>query len=294
MPSRVRSVGAVSVIMAVLLLPGCGGSGSGSGAGPRPSLSVSPTRSLPSPTRSPDRTSEPTEAPTDQTSATGTARPSPTAEPTTPKPSQSPTQAPTTTQPSPTPTQSSSQPAPVGTTSVAPTPDATPTGSAAGSASSAASDDTADDGVPGWVWWLVAALVVIGAVVAGILIARARRRSAWQARLAAAETEMAWLARELLPQLRDTGSLEGVAGGWRVALPRVTALDDELTVLESSAGNTDDAGAAASDRDVVRTTRATVDSLTAGGPHDTWALDLDDAIARIESTLAPTPPPPPS
>jgi len=175
---------------------------------------------------------------------------------------------------------------------VPPTPAATPTGSAAGSASSAAADETAgDDGVPAWVWWLVAALVLIGAVVAALLFARARRRRAWRARLAAGQTEMAWLARELLPQLRDTGSLEGVAGGWRVALPRVTALEDELTVLESSATHPDDAAEATAARDVVRTTRATVDSLTAGGSQDTWALDLDEAIARIEEALAPTPPP---
>ena len=124
-----------------------------------------------------------------------------------------------------------------------------------------------------------------------LLAVRAKRRRAWRESLESAESEVAWLAREHVPQLRDTGSLERVAGGWQVGLPRVTALEDRLTVLESSTENQDDAAAARGLRDAVRTAHARVDSLIGGGPHETWALDLDEVIARLESALAPTAPP---
>ena len=51
--------------------------------------------------------------------------------------------------------------------------------------------------------------------------------------LAEAEGELAWFARELLPELRQVGSREQVAGGWTVGQTRVAAAEDRLTVLES-------------------------------------------------------------
>ena len=152
----------------------------------------------------------------------------------------------------------------------------------------AADQATSDEGVPSWIWWLLAGLLVVGAVVV-VGVMRARRRSRWRERLEAAETEVAWLARELLPQLRDTGSLERVAGGWQVGLPRVTALEDELTVLESSTKKVEDAARARTLRDAVRSAHARVDSLVAGGGQDIWALDLDEVVALLESALAPGP-----
>ena len=121
-----------------------------------------------------------------------------------------------------------------------------------------------------------------------VAVVRARRRR-WRERLEAAETEVGWLARELLPQLRDTGSLERVAGGWQVGLPRVTALEDELTVLESSTKKVEDAARARTLRDAVRSAHARVDSLVAGGGQDIWALDLDEIVALLESALTPVP-----
>ena len=287
MAGHLRGAGAASLIVVVLLLPGCAGGGDGSGAGPRPSLSVSPTRTLSGPTRSPDRTSRPTETPTSETSATKTAEPSPTEAPTTSRPSRTPTDTPTTSQPSRTPTDTptSSPPAPGESTSVTPSPEASPS---TGESSPAADETSGDDGVPPWVWWLLAALVVAGSVVGVLLAVRAKRRRVWRESVESAEREVAWLAREHVPQLRDTGSLERVAGGWQVGLPRVTALEDQLTVLESSAANEADAARAHGLREAVRTAHARVDSLTAGAPQDTWALDLDEVIALLESALATT------
>ena len=282
MRRRVTGAGTASLIAVTLLLSGCAGGGDGSGAGPRPSLSVSPTRTLPSPTRSPDRTTEPT----DESSATRTAAPSPTEAPTTSQPTRTPTSAPTTSKP--TSTETSSEPAPVETTSVTPSPEVSPS---AGDSSPAADEASSDDGVPPWVWWLLAALVVVGGAVGALLAARARRRRRWRQDFDSARAEVAWLAREHVPQLRDSGSLERVAGGWQVGLPRVTALEDRLTVLESSTTNQVDAAAARGLRDAVRTAHTRVDSLTAGEPRATWALDLDEVIATLESALSPTAPP---
>ena len=151
------------------------------------------------------------------------------------------------------------------------------------------SQDSADDeGVPGWVWWLVAALLV-GSAVGIPLAMRARRRSAWRQELAADEAELAWFARELLPGLRQAGSREQVAGGWAVGQARVAAAEDRLTVLESTAP--DDAGRqrARSLRDAVRQARAHMGRLTGPEPPDTWALDLDEIIADLEVALRPSP-----
>ena len=53
---------------------------------------------------------------------------------------------------------------------------------------------------------MLAAIVVVVAVVVPLLL-RARRRRAWQDDLAAAEHEIAWLARLLIPELRRATAL---------------------------------------------------------------------------------------
>ena len=141
-------------------------------------------------------------------------------------------------------------------------------------------------------WWLLAALLV-GAVVAIPLLVRSRRRAAWRQQLSEAEGELGWLARELLPGLRRVASVEQVAGGWAVGAPRVTAVEDRLTVLESTAY--DDAGRdrARSLRDASRLARLRMEQLVGPGPHDTWALDLDAIMADLEAALGPPPAPRP-
>ena len=82
-------------------------------------------------------------------------------------------------------------------------------------------------------WWLLAAALVAAAVAIPLLLTR-RRRDAWRRELSEAEGELAWFARELLPELRRATSLEQVAGGWAVASNRVTAAEDRLTALETT------------------------------------------------------------
>ena len=172
------------------------------------------------------------------------------------------------------------------TTSAIPSAEASPSGEASAEGDQAASGE----GVPSWVWWLLAGCWwSVRSSRWGRSCVRGGAGGA--ERLVAAEAEVGWLARELLPQLRDTGSLERVAGGWQVGLPRVTALEDELTVLESSTKKVEDAARARTLRDAVRSAHARVDSLVAGGGQDIWALDLDEIVALLELARAPGPQP---
>jgi hypothetical protein len=248
MTARVAAGGLVCAVL-LGLVAGCASEGGDGEGRPTRSASFSPTREPPSPTRT--RTDEPNEEPTDRDTDRLTDRPSEEPQETEPE-AAGPTEAPTDSQ-----------------------------------TESAASDEgsTGDD-VPSWVWWLLAAVVVVAGALTWVFVARSRRQRDWQEQLQAAETEVAWLARELLPQLRDTGSLDRVAGGWQVALPRVASAEDRLTVLESTAKD-EAAGARARQlRDAVRDARTRMQGLTARGPQDMWALDLDEAIMRLESALA--------
>jgi hypothetical protein len=135
-------------------------------------------------------------------------------------------------------------------------------------------------------WVALAVLAVAAAVGTGLLV-RARRRRSWLARLHAATAEVEWFARELIPQLRGSGSADRVAGGWQVAVPRVAAAEDQLTVLESSSRNPEDAARARQLRDAVRSAREKMETLSGPGTHDEWALDLDDAAAPLVAVLGP-------
>ena len=133
------------------------------------------------------------------------------------------------------------------------------------------------------------AALLLGSAVAIPLVVRARRRSAWRQSLAEQEGEVAWLARDLLPELRRGGSVEQVAGGWAVGRTRVTAAEDRLTVLESTAPDDIGRERARSLRDAVRRADAGMAQLTGPGPHDEWALDLDAIIDDLEHALRPAP-----
>ena len=96
---------------------------------------------------------------------------------------------------------------------------------------------------------------------------------------------MAWFARELIPELRQAGSSDQVAGGWAVGSSRVSAVEDQLTALEVSAP--DDAGRtrALTLRDAVRASRAHMQELVAFGATDTLLQDLDAVAAELEAAL---------
>ena len=288
LPAGVARCVTRTLALAVVLLPiaSCGGEEGGGGARPTISSTRTPTATVPSPTRSLDRTESP-EAPTptrpEQPTEEPTQEPTRTEQPTQePRPTRSadPSRSPDSpaTEGSALPTEQESSP---GT----PTPTVSETGDAA---EGAADGDTGDEGVPAWVWWVLAALV-LGSAVAVPLVLRARRRSAWGRALVEGEGEVAWLARDLLPELRRSGSLDQVAGGWAVGRARVSAAEDRLTVLESTAPDDVARERARSLRDACRRADAAMVRLTGPGPHDEWALDLDAVVDDLEHALRPAP-----
>lgn len=252
---------AAMLAVATSLLVACGGGGAPSlpsGTLSRPDVAPpSPTATIPSPTRSPTQPPTPTET---------AGPPSPTRTLTQPE---TPTQTVTT----------SASPARTTTASAVTTP------TSSGTASSAAGS-TADttNGVAWW-WWLLAAVLIAGAVLVPLL-RRRRRRRAWQADLEAAEGDVAWFARVLIPELRQAASLEQVVGGWAVSSNRISMLDDRLTAIEATA--TDDAGStrARTLRDAVRASRNRLNVLIAAGDVDTLRRDLDTAAADLEMALS--------
>ena len=261
---------AAALLLVLLVVVACGGGEGGGGEGgdgPRPTISPTrtptatlPSPELPSPTRSPDESDRP-ELPSP------TRSPDRSDSPEEPLPEESSTEA----EPEPEPTAESASP----------------------DASEGVADAPAEDeGVPSWVWWLLA-LLVVGAAVGIPLVVRARRRGAWRQELASAESELTWFARVLLPELRQVGSLEQLAGGWAVGKTRVAAAEDRLTALESTAPDAPGRERARSLRDAVRLARGRLQQLTGPGPHDTWALDLDAIIADLEVVLGGAPATPP-
>ena len=270
-PRRAASHTSV-VLVVLLLLVSCGSGDGGEDARPTVSPTRTPTATLPSPelpsvTRSPTRTGSP-ERPTPTRSperTDGPQQPGPTRSPEAESP-----EGPLTEGGSALPTQD-----PAATETLV--PDST-------EAENEAPAPAEDEGVPPWVWWLLAALI-LGTAVAIPLIVRVRRRNAWRRDLAEAEGELAWFARELLPGLRQVGSREQLAGGWTVGQTRVAATEDRLTVLESTAPDDTGREHARLLRDASRQARSRMQQLTGPGPNDTWALDLDAIIADLEVML---------
>ena len=136
--------------------------------------------------------------------------------------------------------------------------------------------------------WVALALLALALAVGTWLLLRAHKRRAWLTSLQAEKNEISWFARDLVPQLRATGSLEGVAGGWQVAVPRVVAAENQLTVLESSAPSQEDASRARQLRDAVRLASNKMETLSGPGAHDEWALDLDEVETLLVAALGPT------
>jgi len=236
----------------------CGGDG-GDGATDRPSVTGSPTRTLPSPTRS---VSVPEQSES---------------EPPSPRPSRSPalSQGATRTEPNAT-TTSEPEPEP---TSAEASPSTSPAEEEGGGGSADESASTAT--------WVALVLLVVLVMLGTWLILRSRRRRAWSTRLQVAEAEVVWFARDLIPQLRASASAEQVAGGWRVARPRIASAEDQLTVLESSAPDEQETDRARLLRDAVRSATLRMDQLTGRGGRDVWARGLDDVSDLLELALGP-------
>ena len=263
-----------------LLVASCG---NGNPDRPAPSLTrtARPSPSLSLPTRSPDEPSStrpdasaaptggPTSSPAGPTQAPTT--PAPTRTPTTPTPTPTPTRTPTT----PTPT-------PSNTPTVVPSASESPAGTGAPSDGSAESGT----GVPPWAWWVLGLLAV--ALAVGIpLVVRSRRRAAWSAELATASEDVAWFSRVLLPQLQAAGSVEQLAGGWAVGLPRVAAVEDQLVALGATARTDPDRARAGRLRDAVRTARDGIDDVVAARGPEPFHQALGALASGLEEALAP-------
>jgi hypothetical protein len=142
-------------------------------------------------------------------------------------------------------------------------------------------------GVPGWLWWLLAAILIAVAVAIPFLLG-ARRRGAWTEKMAAASAEAAWFARVLIPQLQQQPSAEQVAGGWRVARDRVAAAEDSLTGLESTAPGETEAARARTLRDAVRGSKDRLDALVQSAEPSAASAELATAASAVEEALTST------
>ncbi|MGW7685035.1 hypothetical protein ACWGID_30115 [Kribbella sp. NPDC054772] len=143
-------------------------------------------------------------------------------------------------------------------------------------------------GAPTWLWWVLAAIVLVLAIGIPLLI-RSRRRSAWRDDLSAAEGEVTWFARTLIADLRRQPSPMAAAGAWNVESSRVVAVEDKLTALASKAPNDADGTRARTLRNAVRGARTDIQNLLTTATPATLPRDLDAVGARLEQALgAPT------
>ncbi len=282
-----------------ILLTACGGGGGVNlpTLSPSRTANVSPTASLPAVTQ--PTVTEPTvtlptpSLPTRTTSgiAEPTSLPPTTTTPPTPTPTErtetsSPTATPTETTRTPTETTSPASPAPTPTTSetsAVAQPSAPSTTVAVGSTAAES------EGVPAWVWWLLAAIVIALAITVPVLLRR-RRMDRWLEDFERARAEVAWLARELIPQLRQIGSRQLAGGGIEVSSARIIAAEDQLTALIASAPDDVTLERSRILRDALRDARTRLDAVASSGTDETLATDLDDVAGELEAALATTGP----
>jgi hypothetical protein len=132
----------------------------------------------------------------------------------------------------------------------------------------------------------VVAVLVVGGLIAFLLLRHRRARHSWEEQLSAALHDVGWFARDLIPQLRRTGSAAGVVAGWSVAAPRVAELEDELSRLVTTAPDEEHRTRAASVRDAVRDSRSKMVAL-AGEAGSDWEAGLDEVQAPLLAAIAP-------
>ncbi|TCC57721.1 hypothetical protein E0H73_30660 [Kribbella pittospori] len=289
--SSVRVMRVVVLAVAALLLGSCGDGGTVGSPTVAPSRSPGErpevTGTVPSPTRSPARAETAAPSPEETETTRTPARPettAPSSEDTQPDPTRTVTRT-ETDAPPPAPTQTETRTETITPTQSEPASPTSPPTSPAIAPTSAEASDT-----PSWLWWLLIAFLVALAVAIPLLV-RSRHRRAWRDDLAAAEQDVAWFARSLIPDLRQTGSVEAAAGGWTIAASRVTAAEDRLTVLQDSAPDDSDRARATTLRDAVRSARLRMEALRDSSTAETLSQDLDAAAADLESALTPPAPP---
>src|SRR6476620_11723695 len=163
------------------------------------------------------------------------------------------------------------------------TPSPTPTAAQTEAVPPTASDSSSQ---PAWLWWLIGAIVLAVVIVSAFLIRRNNRKQAWADRLSSSEADVAWFARELIPQLSQAPSVQQIAGGWRISSGRIVAAEDRLTSLESTATDEVGRGQARTLRDAVRSARARLDALAVVGDMGTAMSQLQAAAGELEAALA--------
>ena len=276
--------------VAIGMLTSCAGGGNIEASAP-PSRSAgqlpTPTVSLATPTRSAPRPEVPSPTPTEPSPAFSSSRP--TEEPTasqepestpsaTKNPSRSPIRVETTTTTTQTVTAASSPSTVTRSVTISPSPTASP------SPSSSPESEPGAAGAVSWLWWVLAGLLLAAAVATPLLV-RAHRRRVWRADFAAAEQEVAWFARVLIPELNQSGSLEQVEGGWIVGSNRIAAVEDRLTALDASAPDDATRTGTRTLRDAVRASRRRVEELLQSGNPEAISPALNEVAADLEAAL---------
>jgi hypothetical protein len=169
-------------------------------------------------------------------------------------------------------------------TSAPPTPQTatpTPTQSQAVTATSSTTSST-----PAWLWWLIGAVVLVVAVLIALLMRKRNRKRAWADKLSSSDTDVAWFARELIPQLSQAPSVQQMAGGWRISSDRVVAAEDRLTTLEAAAVDDMGRGQTRTLRGAVRGARARLDTLATVYDRAEALSLLQAAAGELEAALA--------
>ena len=137
----------------------------------------------------------------------------------------------------------------------------------------------------GW-WWLLAVVLIMGGIAAVLLVRRRRGLHEWEDRFSAARDGVGWFARDLVPQLRRSGSPSGVVTGWSVAASRVAEIEDELSRLVATAPGDEQRARAVAVRDAVRESREQMAALAADAGRN-WESGLADAQTRLLAALVP-------
>ena len=272
-PTKLVVLAAVAFIVS-----SCGGSGSG-----QPSRSPSLSRETARTLAPPSAMSTAAVAPTETSASTATSRPTVTRTPTA-NPASTETATATTTATVTLPPTVTAAP----TVTLAPTPEpATPTPTPTAAQTEAVTPTSSStNSTPAWLWWLIGAIVLAVIIVSAFLIRRNNRKQAWADRLSSSEADVAWFARELIPQLSQAPSVQQIAGGWRISSGRIVAAEDRLTSLESTATDEIDRGQARILRDAVRSARARLDALAVVGDMGTAMSQLQAAAGELEAALA--------
>ena len=272
-PTKLVVLAAVAFIVS-----SCGGSGP-----VQPSRSPSLSRETSRTLAPPSATSTAAAAPTETSASTATSRPTVTRTPTA-NPASTETATATTTATVTLPPTVTAAP----TVTLAPTPEpATPTPTPTAAQTEAVTPTSSStNSTPAWLWWLIGAIVLAVIIVSAFLIRRNNRKQAWADRLSSSEADVAWFARELIPQLSQAPSVQQIAGGWRISSGRIVAAEDRLTSLESTATDEIDRGQARILRDAVRSARARLDALAVVGDMGTAMSQLQAAAGELEAALA--------